>query len=74
MFVGSASSLPSGTQYRRAWVILGTVAGYAKHRLFGGLGTLYTSFEAVIEISAGLSLRIQPQIGDKPGLKSCVVS
>ena len=38
------------------------------------LGTLHSSFGAVIETSAGLPLRIQPQIGDKPGLESCVVS
>ena len=39
-----------------------------------GLGTLLTSFGAVTEISAGLPLRVRPQIGDKPGLESCVVS
>ena len=38
------------------------------------LGTLYSSFGVMIETSAGLPLRIQPQIGDKPGLESCVVS
>jgi len=39
-----------------------------------GSGTLYTSFEAVMETSAGIPLRVQPQIGDKPGLESFVVS
>jgi hypothetical protein len=38
------------------------------------LGTLRTSFEAMSETSAGLPLWIQPQIGDKPGLESCVGS
>jgi hypothetical protein len=38
------------------------------------LGTLHSSFGAVIETSAGLPLRIHPQIGDKPRLESCVVS
>ena len=74
MFVGSVSSLPSGTRYRWAWVRLGTVAGYAKHRPFGGLGTMYTLFGAMIETTAGLGLWIQPQIGNKPGVESCLVS
>ena len=38
------------------------------------LGTLHTTFGAVMETSAGLPLRVQPKIGDKPGLESCVVS
>jgi hypothetical protein len=39
-----------------------------------GLGTLLTSFGAIIQTLARLHLRIQPQIGDKPALESCVVS
>ncbi len=39
-----------------------------------GLGTLLTSFGAVMETLAGLPLRVQPRIGDKPGLETCVVS
>ena len=38
------------------------------------MGILHTSFGAVMETSAGLPLRVQPQIGDKPRLESCVVS
>ena len=38
VFVGSVSSLPSGTWYRWAWDRLGTVAECTKHRSFGGLG------------------------------------
>jgi hypothetical protein len=38
------------------------------------LGTLHTSFGAAMETLARLPLRVQPQIGDKPGLESRVVS
>ena len=38
------------------------------------LGTLLSSFGAVIETSAGHPLRIQPQIGNKLRLESGVVS
>ena len=38
------------------------------------LGTHHSSFGAVMETLAGHPLRVQPQIGDKPGLESCVVS
>ena len=39
-----------------------------------GLGTLHTSFGAMMETSVRLPLRVQSQIGDKPRLESCVVS
>ena len=42
-------------------------------RLFGVSGTLFTSFGAVWETSAGL-LADGTRIGDKPGRETCVVS
>ena len=38
-----------------------------------GLGTLCTSFEAVAETFSRTSVRVQSQIGDKPGLGSRVI-
>ena len=39
-----------------------------------GLGTLHTSFRAVMETSVELPLWVRPRIGDKPGLESRMVS
>ena len=56
------------------FVVVGTRHGVPSDTRMVLLGTLHSSFGAVIETSAGLPLRIQPQIGDKPGPESCEVS
>ena len=72
MFVGSVSSLPSGTRYRWACDRLGTVARCTKWHPDGRLGN-------PAHIVWGATPRPDlladgTRIGDKPGLETCVVS
>ena len=71
MFVGSVSSLPSGTRYRWAWDRLGTVARCTKWHPDGGLGNpahIVWGRERPDLLADGT------RIGYKPGRETCVVS
>ena len=76
MFVGHASILPSGTPYKLAWDRLGIMARCTKPCTIrrGGLGNPVHIVWDRRGNFGQTSLRVQSQIGDKPGLESCVVS
>ena len=61
VFVGSVSSLPSGTRYRWAWDRLGTVARCTKWHPDGGLGNPAHIVWGRKRHPGRISLRMEPE-------------